>query len=393
MRKPIIRILKFPLYLILSLLSIFIIYISFGYFTSEVYDFPEPKPFSGDRLYNPYENLNQQWYKANFHAHSYSWAGLTNGKQTEHEVIQKYKEEDYDLIYLSNYHKIYLTYPPENPSSLSVYEHGYSTTKTHRLVFGSDSPSYFDIPLYFNTSAKQYLLKELKNESKLLAIAHPAFQNGHTPHELRYITGYDLIEVLNHYRTSDVHWDSALSSGKAVWLLANDDTHDINDKVETGVCWTLINSPDKNAENILNSLKTGKAIGIKGKNFDNPLMLENVSVDSMTVSYKFNMPANVRLVGDEGKIKAEASNADSISYTLKPEDTYLRAVVNTPDSVSFLYLNPVIRYDGGAPPSNPFIAQVNYFQTYLIRILILVPYLLIIYLIIRRIKKKRRTSL
>ncbi|MCB0723822.1 MAG: hypothetical protein KDC73_03915 [Ignavibacteriae bacterium] len=392
MSKPVLRILKFPLYLVLFLLFVFITYIAYGYFVSEIYDFPEPKPFTGDRLYNPYDNLYPHWYKANFHAHSYAWGGLTNGKQTEEEVIQKYRQENYDLIYLSNYHKIYLTYPPGNPSSLSVYEHGYNTTKAHRLVFGAESPSYFDIPIYLNTSAKQYLINELKKDSKMLAIAHPAFHNGHTPHELRYLSGYDLMEVLNHYRVSDVYWDSALSSGKAVWLISDDDTHDINDPVETGVCWTLVNSPDKNADDIMNSLKTGKAVGLKGKNFENPLILESVTIDSMTVNYKFNMPANIKLIGDNGIVKAESGNSDSISYTFKPEDTYLRAVVNTPDSVSFLYLNPVIRYDGGAPPSNPFTAKVNYFQSYLIRVLILIPYLLLIYFIYRKIRNKKRKN-
>lgn len=391
MPKSLKRVLKAPLYLILFLLFIFVTYLAYGYFISEIYDFPDPKHFTGDKLYNPYENLSPHWYKANFHAHSYAWGGMTNGKQTEEEVIQKYSEEGYDLVYLSNYHKIYLTYPPGNPSSLSVYEHGYNTTKAHRLVFGADSPSYFDIPIYLNTSAKQFLINYLKKNSKMLAIAHPAFQNGHTPHELKYLTGYDLLEVLNHYRVSDVYWDSALSSGKAVWLISDDDTHDINDKDETGVCWTMVNAPDKSAENIINSLKTGKAVGLKGKNFENPLMLKSVIVDSMTVSYKFNIQADIKLIGDDGVIKAEAVNRDSIIYTFKPNDTYLRAVVNTPDSVSFLYLNPVIRYDGGAPPSNPFNAQINYFRTYLLRILILIPYLILLYFIFRRFRKKKNT--
>jgi hypothetical protein len=381
------NIFKFLGYLIGTLLFIFFTYLCIGYFRAEVYDFPEPEKFSGDRLYNPYENLNPRWYKGNFHAHSYAWGGLTNGKQSEEEVIQKYKSEGFDIIQLSNYHEIFVT----DATNIPVYEHGYSTTKTHRLVFGAESPSYFDIPIYINTSAKQWMLNNLRDESKMLVIAHPAFANGHTPEELKYITGYDLIEVLNHYRISDVHWDSALTSGRAVWLLSNDDTHDINDPVETGVSWTLINAPDKTPDNIMLALKTGKAIGLKGKNFENPFMLENVKVNDMTVSFKFKTPGNITLVGDGRTIKTQAENSDSISYTMKPEDTYLRAVQITPDSVSFLYTNPVIRYSGESIPSNPYKAQINYFKTYLIRFIILIPYGLLIFFIVRRYKKRRRT--
>src|SRR5262249_39513613 len=48
-----------------------------------VYNFPDPRPFSGPRLYNPYEAIAEPWRRVNLHAHARAWMGITNGRQSE----------------------------------------------------------------------------------------------------------------------------------------------------------------------------------------------------------------------------------------------------------------------------------------------------------------------
>jgi hypothetical protein len=55
--------------------------------------------------------------------------------------------------------------------------------------------------------------------------AHPALLGGHSTADLRQLSGYDGLEVLNHrVPPATTQWDAALSSGRAVWAMANDDS-------------------------------------------------------------------------------------------------------------------------------------------------------------------------
>jgi len=47
-----------------------------------VYRFPEPVPFSGTQLWNPYKTLGGRWQRANLHAHGHAWGGVTSGAQS-----------------------------------------------------------------------------------------------------------------------------------------------------------------------------------------------------------------------------------------------------------------------------------------------------------------------
>ncbi|MDD8019323.1 MAG: hypothetical protein PHP42_13205, partial [Bacteroidota bacterium] len=211
-------------------------FLTYQQLQTDIYDFPNPKPFSGDSIYNPYAHVQGTWYKANFHAHTKAYSGLTYGTKSARYVIGKYKALDYDIINISDYFSM------KNNSSdsdlfLDMYEHGLNIFKTHRLVIGAPSVDYFDFSFNFTLSNKQYVLHRLENECRLLAIAHPEFEDGHTRNDVKYLSGYQCMEVLNHLRTSTAHWDSALSAGKPVWLIAGDDSHSSSSILECGRTW------------------------------------------------------------------------------------------------------------------------------------------------------------
>jgi len=61
--KTILFILKLVLYFIIALIFV----VAIEYLISPVYKFPDPKPFSGKELFNPYEGIDSNyWRKGNF---------------------------------------------------------------------------------------------------------------------------------------------------------------------------------------------------------------------------------------------------------------------------------------------------------------------------------------
>jgi len=101
----------------------------------------------------------------------------------------------------------------------------------------------------------QYILKKLKQDNPFVAIAHPRLMNAYKGRDMQNLTDYDAIEVLNHFRNSVHLWDAALSVGRAVWIVGNDDSHNIHNPQETGVCWTMINANSTHYEDVLEALK------------------------------------------------------------------------------------------------------------------------------------------
>jgi hypothetical protein len=81
----------------------------------------------------------------------------------------------------------------------------------------------------------------------------------HRPAEL---TGYHLIEVFNGKFPHDAAWDAALSSGRAVWGIGNDDNHDLEDRERLGAAWTMINAPSGDTPDIVAALKSGRSYAV-----------------------------------------------------------------------------------------------------------------------------------
>jgi hypothetical protein len=187
------------------------------YMQTEIYDFFETEPFSGNTFYNPYQNWqNQGSQKANFHAHSKAWLGLTNGENTPKEIEKVYKAKGYGIACLSNYQSI-SEQTASKGNIVPVYEHGFNLKKTHQLAIGAESVSYLEFPFFQNLSQKQMVINRIKEHSRFVALAHPTLRNGYSANDMAYLSNYDFIEVLSPYANSLALWDTALKHGKKEW--------------------------------------------------------------------------------------------------------------------------------------------------------------------------------
>ena len=387
--KIIIGILKLIKFIVFSILFLAVTILSVQQIQTEIYNFPEPESFRGDFIYNPYEGLSGKWYKCNFHAHSIVIKNVLNGNDTPQEVIDHYAKNNYDIIGLSNYHNIASPDIYGGKIYIPMYEHGYNIMKAHRLVIGAKEVSFFDCLINYSLSNKQYIVNRLKPSCDVIAIAHPEFRNSHTVTDMTQLTGYDCLEVLNHYRFSFKQWDAALSSGIPAWIISDDDTHNINRAEETCVNWTMINSTVLDRKSILDNLKNGHAYGVSGNGGINKNFVQEVSVDNQTVSFVFTGKADkIVLYGNNGELKHSVADTNSVSYTFKPTDSYIRAEVINDDTK--MCLNPLIRYDGVNIPKNEMRAEVNFIATYGMKAGIAVFYFLFIYFIIKRKIAKRK---
>jgi hypothetical protein len=341
------------------------------YFKSKHYNFAHPSAFRGKFLYNPYAELKKHWWKSNFHAHSIAWHHLPNGHQSPQKIISHYKKDlKYDLICLSNYEKRTHYLPVNCPQYIPAYEHGYNIDKVHQLVFGKDPIVYYDITLFQTLDNKQYIIDQEKGDSDIVVIAHPELRKAYSKSDMEKLSGYDMLEVLNNKKVATREWDEALSSGKAAWIIADDDCHDISKPGETGVSWTMVNANTKNFKDVMEALRAGRSYGVMGSDGVNDHYLKDVNVTDTVLTIVVDKPAQeIKLIGQNGVVKKVRCNADTLSYDFQPGDTYIRAVIRF--SSQELYLNPIIRYDGKQTPHNNNTASENLWMTFLFRSLIL----------------------
>ncbi len=324
------------------------------------YSFDEPKPFQGDYLHNPYENMNpDNWIQANFHAHTRQFGGLTNGRLNTNEMLDSvYSALGFDHVGISDYNKINY-YDSTNPSFIPAYEHGYGIFKIHQLCIGAKKVRRLDYFAFQNLSMKQHTLNRLEKQTRLVVIAHPSFvKKGYLVDDMKYLSNYKLMEVLNGFRISTAHWDTALSNGHLVYLIGNDDSHDVTDITDVATRFTMINAEENEAEQLLQSLEDGNAVGVdfpvkydetleqKINRLKNNLpYITQVELHDDTLLISASKPfSKIKFIGNEGKVLNEQKNKNTASYIIKPEDNYVRTELKFKDGTT-LYLNPITRHE------------------------------------------------
>ena len=330
------------------MLLLLAIAVAFPYFWAPVYRFPAPRVFSGSALWNPYAHLHGTWQLANLHAHGRSWSGLTNGRQSDADVVRAYRDRGYVVAGLSDYQRLA---GHGGIAALPIYEHGYNIAKYHQLAIGARRIEWLDFPFWQGPNQEQYILDRVKQSAELVAIAHP--MSAYTAADLSALTGYQLLEVVNgHFVAADL-WDAALSSGHAVWIVANDDTHDVTDPQRMAVAWNMIDAPSGHTRDVIAALATGRAYAVSGNGEHKDgvdAVLTSVELhDTTLVVSSAGTPATIQFIGQNGEVRKTVESATTASYTMMPQDPYIRIVIRTPNTV--MYLNPVIRYDGVRLPS------------------------------------------
>lgn len=341
--------------IIISLVLLIFLILAVLYSGTTIYNFPQTKPFAGSEIFNPYNTQDSIQYKANFHAHTYSWYGLTHGGNTDKEVYDAYMKKGYDIACISNYHKISTYHSALTPLYIPAYEHGYNVNKAHYLVINAEKVSYGDFPLWQSSSHQQTIIDVLRKNAEIVTIAHPKFGGGRSYENIRTIVGYHLMEVLNHYRNSEAFWDQALSVGKLSWIIGNDDIHDLQDPTIFKI-WNIIFSNTYSRDSILSNLKKGNNYVVQSENGSTEnSFVSCIKKDENTFRFNFgNEVDTILFIGQNGDIKQINTKTKSAQYSFVTADTYVRVVAH--NKKSSIFLNPLFRYDG---IKLPYVANLN----------------------------------
>ena len=318
--------------------------IAVPYARGPVYRFPPPVQFTGAAFLNPYSGASGHWTRANLHAHGRAWSGFTNGRQSADQIVEAYHRLGYPIAGVSDYQHIAAR---DGVNTLPVYEHGYSLGKRHQLAIGPRGVEWLDFPLWQSTSDQQFIIDRVRAQADLVALAHPSSRDAYSLDDLRQLTRYDLLEVVNGPFVMEEAWDAALSTGHLVWALANDDTHDLNDPRRTAKAWNMIDAATAETADVVDALKNGRTFAMMRTDEDpSPVdtAVPTVAFDAGTLSVSTPEPSTFLFVGQNGSVRASFKRRLEASYQFTTADTYIRTVVRSARTATFV--NPIVRYDG-----------------------------------------------
>ena len=388
------KIFKYLLYLIIAFVGFLL---AMNLFVP-VYVFDEPQPFHGEYLLNPYQDIDSTYWKCcNFHGHTRQYAGVTNGRANGNIVYDSmYRMFGYDHVGISDYNKVNNFEDGRDPGFIPAYEHGYNLWKTHQVCLGAEKVRRIDYFFFQTLSHKQHMLNKLAKQNRVVAVAHPSFVEGsYNVRDMKYLSNYKIMEVLNGFVNSPEHWDMALSNGHLVYLIADDDTHDVLKVNDIALRITYLNAKDNDAEQLYDALLSGKAVGIDFKLDREEAMDDKVARFKRDIPYLnsakldgdiFTVNTTKRIkdaqfIGQGGTVLKEVhnNNVDTIcaaSYHIQPSDQYVRTVLTFYDN-STMWLNPVTRHESPNIEKQR-LDHISYWWTAALWLIYLGPFLLVL---------------
>jgi hypothetical protein len=366
----------------LSVIPIFIILaLVFQFGINVKYEFQEPQSFSGQYLYNPYSNIDTlEWKISNFHAHTHKFTGKTNAILENSRYLDSlYTYLGYNVISISDYQRIN-TYESKNSQYIPVYEHGYQYYKNHQLVINAGKVNWVDYFFRQTLDNKQFVINSLRKDTMVLVtIVHPILRKAYSSNDFKYLTNYNCLEVANSKYLFISNYDTVLSSGHQVFLMADDDEHNLKNPDDCGSAFNIINSVAVR-DSILKALKTGRSIGVKlnlnsYKTFEgkkaaihNLPLLTGFSIKNDTIYLSMNKAVRtIKFIGQHGIGKKIITDSRTGSCFFTKNDTYIRTEIECADGTVF-FLNPVLRYNGVLRSENS--PPVDKRKTLLYRIII-----------------------
>jgi hypothetical protein len=138
-----------------------------------------------------------------------------------------------------------------------------------------------------------------------------------------------------------------------VWAVADDDTHDLEDIRRRAAAWNMVGSPTAEIADVVGALRAGRSYAVLrtgALEAAHVTTLNRLELDGKRIRVDIDGAAsNITFIGQNGVNRKTVRATNSADYTFAENDTYIRTVIESPQTV--LYLNPVIRYDGHSMPA------------------------------------------
>lgn len=366
---------------------------------SYIYNFADPKPFSGPDIFDPYSGTDStvRWKRANFHTHTRVKGPLNECLYWPDKTDSVYRRLSYDIVTFSNHNEL-TKHPYDSMLQVNVYEHGYNVFQYHKLVFGCKRVNYFDHLLPLFASQKQFQLDMLGKSSDFIQMNHPSRTRVFPKSQMEKLEGFEIMELDSHKTTENEYWDWSLSAGHYSFGLANDDLHHPERSYNTAIRCSFLGTPSARYDDLKETLLSGNYYAMRVPDYGNgdwevkcefnrhlpaisKIGLDGPDIVRMTLSTKAD---SIKVTGQGHTTLALVTDTSSVAYVMKPTDTYARITAYFPGG-EVIYTNPFARYDASIAPS-PFRAAshtVNIPLTILFNLLLLMLCAGDVYLIVR----------
>lgn len=368
---------------ILSLIALMLMFIVVTG-VSLVYDFAEPRPFSGPDIYNPYRNVDTTlgWKRAALHTHSRVEGILNECDFTPQQIVDEYRDYGYEVVHFSN-HNEHTTHPTEG--EVAIYEHGYNITKLHVNVYGSDDVMLFDPFLPLFDFQRQFKLELLADDADIIQLNHPRRTKGIDKQTMERLSGYHIVELSRVIDEEQREWDWALSAGRYSFGVYTDDMHFLDRTAAVARRSTMLNTPSESYDDVVATLRDGAYYSLYTPDYGNGdrevkrkmnlsiPRIRTIGEDAGKIYVSFTEAADsIRFTGQDQRLLYTAYRCDSAGYAMCDDDSYVRITAYFADGER-IYTNPFARYDASTMDS-PFDREhhsVNLLLTILYNILLL----------------------
>ena len=287
-----------------------------------------------------------KWYKGNIHTHTTE----SDGDASPEKVVGWYRRHGYDFLVLSDH------------NHLTLFEYGAGRRRFKRPIMIPGEEVSINIkqgtvPVHINGIGITRLVEPVdageviptlqSNINLILAaggiasINHPNFKWALDHDVISQVTGASLLEVFNGHPLVNVYgapdrpgyeeiWDRVLTSGKAIFGVATDDSHNygdfVPDRSNPGRGWLMVRSPEPTAPAIVDSLSRGDFYASTGVELEE-LDLSPEAID-LRVRQERDFVYTTRFIGRDGTVHSEVVGTEA-SYRIRGDEGYVRATVSS----------------------------------------------------------------
>ena len=287
------------------------------------------------RALNPFARPGR-WYRGVFHCHTTN----SDGAESVDGAVGWYADHGYDFMAITDHNQ--LTAAPASSrkrllllpgtevdvgrARLGEPYHLVAVGLRQMIALPQDSAARYKLPT-------QEVVGALRKAGAVVFVAHP-YWSGLVVDDLLALDDIAGIEVWNWNTEVDigkghsgVHWDDALSRGKLLWGVANDDTH--WRMGDYGGAWTMVRAEALAPGDIMQALETGAFYASTG------VVLEDVTFDGDTATVRVGAPGarEIRFMCDRRwgrRVALEGEVLREATHTLRGRERYLRIEVISP---------------------------------------------------------------
>jgi len=294
------------------------------------------------------------WFKGNLHTHTAN----SDGDSSPVTVAKWYRDHDYDFLVISDHNVLTDPAPLQRTIDKENKELG---RKPFLLIPGEEVTDYLKEgkhtrPIHLGGVGTTHKIGRQGGKSVgeilqkcvdathaadgLVHINHPNFGWALTADDLAAVKNVRHFEIFNghpqvHNQGGSGHpsaeemWDDLLGRGRLYYGMATDDAHHLKkwgpDSANPGRGWVVVKAAKLAPEAIVSAIDRGDFYASTGVELDNVTMKQGKL--SLKIHQQSNFGYRTFFVGKSGVILAKDDESLEPSYSLKPDDMYVRARV------------------------------------------------------------------